>query len=129
MNRIPRTKATYLKELIRRAKVGLFPSAGHGICFYRKNRRRNCEIACAVGVLIPNDKYSSRLERQGFFVRPDKGDAHQMALHAAVQIPKGVTKNQLQRIQRTHDELPRHNGKWTEETRNTFIAEVTRILS
>lgn len=56
-----------LQEIFDRAVTGVIgqgrPSGTlGGGCFYRLNSNRNDEVKCAVGWLIPDDQYTSRME-------------------------------------------------------------------
>lgn len=86
------TKLEYLNLLETTSASGLFPSRDdqHATCRYRDSRGRKC----AVGLLIPDEKYDSTIEAK------HAGAAYEMC---PFDLPEGVTIDQLMLVQDAHD--------------------------
>ncbi len=85
------TKKEYYDLLVKSATDGTFPSVKGNVCQYRKGSHK-----CAVGLLIPKDKYHKGLEGVDVF--------HDL-VKAVVEVPEDLNINDLTRIQECHDSL------------------------
>lgn len=57
----------YLKAVEGLASQGFIRSVDrNGYCMYRKNRQKDCKIKCAIGWLIPDERYSKKFEGNSF---------------------------------------------------------------
>jgi hypothetical protein len=107
-NDIPTTKFGFYNLLITASANGEFPAREGVSCRYRTADGRSCPV----GRLIPDDKYSSFCEGKACFsvIRNDY-----------VNIPNGVTKEQLADIQEFHD----CSGQWNH---TEFVHKLNTIL-
>ncbi len=89
------TKQEYYDLLMRSAGDGTFPSVdAEGTCLYRGPNGKKC----AIGVLIPDEKYTPHLE----------GQRAVEVLHlCGTSAPAGIEWYDLCKIQRDHDGLAR----------------------
>lgn len=83
------TKQEYYDLLIQCSEDGTFPSSYLGECLYRGEGKQKC----AVGILIPDDKYDPRIEGQGL----------DQDIFDLCDVPEGLTMYDLQSIQESHD--------------------------
>lgn len=118
------TKLEYKDLLIKTSSAGLFPcyttnKNGSASCLYKSsdNGRK-----CAVGLLIPDDRYRTLFEGANFTEVVDKGIGDNM--------PEGVTIEDLQKIQRCHDfqACDIQKGRSTAWDHNLFVSAITTIL-
>lgn len=88
------TKAQYLATLIAAAHDGTFPSSlPDGLtCMYRGPGGKKC----AAGLLIPDEKYTPRMEHKSVEVL-------NMNFPGDIDIPEGMTIAQVQMVQAIHD--------------------------
>lgn len=89
------TKQEYYDLLVRSASDGTFPSLdGDGSCLYRGPEGARC----AVGLLIPDDRYTEELE--------GKVPGHN-AVYQALEgsVPAGLTERDLTAVQLCHDDV------------------------
>jgi len=116
------TKQEYFKLLERTSLEGKFPSYtllkdGTTQCLYRAPNGNKC----AFGLLIPDDKYHPRMEKE----------LADFVLHNYLDnsvIPEGMTIDELKTIQSIHDSmtLSAINPKWSHEK---FMSRITPIFS
>ncbi len=85
------TKQDYYNLLVKSATDGTFPSVEENVCQYRKGSHK-----CAVGLLIPEDKYHKGLE--GI-------DVYNEEVSSVVEVPEGLTIRNLTIVQVCHDKL------------------------
>lgn len=118
------TKLEYKDLLIKTSLAGLFPCYTTDMnapasCLYKSfdGTRK-----CAVGLLIPDDRYLSSFEGGSFTDVVDKGVADNM--------PEGLTLEDLQKIQKCHDYQVAgiKRGSMQEWDHNTFVSAITKIL-
>ena len=115
------TKLEYKDLLIKTSLAGLFPCTCSIVrtdisppCLYKSpdNGRK-----CAVGILIPDDRYRTSFEGANFRDVVDKGVGDNM--------PEGLTIEDLQKIQRCHDDQVSYLTAWDH---NLFVSNITKIL-
>lgn len=113
------TKLEYKDLLIKTSSAGLFPcyttnKNGLASCLYKSpdNGRK-----CAVGILIPDDRYRTSFEGANFRDVVDKGVGDNM--------PEGLTIEQLRKIQNYHDDQALDLTAWDH---NLFVSNITKIL-
>ncbi len=113
------TKREYRQLLDAAGRDGTFPSikVDNGGCFYRLDSTAGCKQRCAVGILIPDDKYDPKmecslwtLERRFPFI--------------AEYFPEGMSIGEMSSIQRAHDGNP-CGDVWNHEV---FMNNVDAIL-
>lgn len=112
------TKREYYDLLVRSARDGTFPSVDdHGNCRYRGPAGQRC----AVGLLIPDDRYTPDLEGISAF-------SQLLAGALAGLVPEGLTRKDLSRIQQLHD----HHALDEDEQvtvwdAGAFVADLNRL--
>ncbi len=103
------TKKEYYDLLVRSATDGTFPSVKGNVCQYRKGSHK-----CAVGLLIPDDKYHKGLE--GI-------DVYHDLVKEVVEVPEGLTIKNLTLVQVCHDNLA-FDQEWNA---NDFIIKLNKL--
>lgn len=92
------TKQEYFDLLVATSKAGGFPSVDDEGCVYRGENGRKC----AVGLLIPDEKYVPSMERKivtnRFTNKPTR------LFENAVCVPDGMTWLDLTKVQIVHDD-------------------------
>lgn len=86
------TKREYYDLLIQSATDGTFPSYNGDMCVYRGPGKAKC----AVGLLIPDEKYSSYLEGKPVYLD---------SIQSKLEFPSNITISDLIDIQGAHDSL------------------------
>lgn len=88
------TKQEYYDLLVKSAQDGTFPSYEDSECRYRADRTALCKRRCAVGVIIPDESYSTDMEGCG-------------VSSALIDpwIPDGMTLRDMGFVQDAHDTL------------------------
>lgn len=114
------TKAQYLGLLLKSAEDGTFPSAEGWRCRYRADSTAACEQRCAVGLLIPDEKYTPAMERRGVreVLREFPG---------AVDIPDGMDYWDMANVQAAHDDWV---SLWRDDPargREGFLGQVRKL--
>lgn len=116
------TKQEYFGLLVETSRAGGFPSAvpddeseGGAFCLYRGPDGRRC----AVGLLIPDDRYTPRMEDLG------AGQLLQEFPALGAAVPAGLTGPDLEAVQAVHDAFARDGGPWPHDR---FVARL-RLLS
>lgn len=105
------TKKEYYDLLVRSASDGTFPAINGVTCMYRKNETANCPQRCAIGLLIPDEKYCPEIEGLQVDSIIEKG---------LVTIPDGITCEDLSIVQACHDKY----AKRIIWPANEFIQEI-----
>ncbi len=90
------TRQEYRNLLERCSLDGTFPSRHRLNCYYRLDGTPESKQRCAIGVLIPDDKYHTDMEA---------GLTVTVLTHPFIQdyFPEGVSIDLMNRIQRLHD--------------------------
>lgn len=115
---IPKTKAAFLAELLRRNSAGLFPSVsedGQGLCRYFGPNGRRCPVGC----LIPKRGWKKEYDGS---IGSVWGPESEIMTH--VKLPTEVTVDHLVMLQRLHDDLA-FRPRWP---KREFAAGAKRIL-
>lgn len=117
------TKIDYYRLLEAKCAEGKLPAINeHGSCKYRTEDGR----ACAVGLLIPDEKYDPSFEGAACYTPwSDTGKE----IQAAVTLPDGVRWLDMRKIQVSHDEYARAAfPTGTPFDAAAFLADVRHIL-
>jgi hypothetical protein len=104
------TKQQYYDLLVETSRSGGFPSVGvHDKCVYRGDNGRKC----AVGLLIPDDEYSERWDKDEC-TGLTCGEECPRGLLACVKrhIPEGMKLEDLEDCQSAHDMNTDLNKPW-----------------
>lgn len=103
VERTPASKQEWLDVLVSKSKAGKFPSMkrydhNNAVCLYRAEGG----VACAVGLLIPDDQYDPRMDADasGNSLTLD----HSLEI-IGFQIPEWTNYEELQEAQRIHDSI------------------------
>ena len=106
------TKEEYLAELETRSLNGMFPAINdNGDCRYRTPGVRKC----AIGILIPDDKYNPIMEGSSVSYLTDK---------YGLQLPEWLTQKQATELQNVHDDTC-----WEKWNHELFMKQVRQILT
>lgn len=103
------TARDYYRLLVTAARDGTFPSFKDGKCLYRGPGNKRC----AIGLLIPDDRYDPEDENISV-----KGLEYSLVDHI---LPQGMIKDDLVCIQKLHDAYASH---WDEEK---FIQKISEL--
>lgn len=112
------TKRGYYDLLIKSATDGTFPGYGYiesiqkSACMYRTPDGKH---KCSVGILIPDEEYSSKMEN--LVVTTLLKD-----YPSAVNIPEGMTERETSWVQAVHDSLAGNN--WSSQE---FIKQIGEL--
>ncbi len=105
--KLPENAQEYYDLLYASAYDGTFPSAafraGQLRCRYRLDSTANCKHRCAIGLLIPDEKYLSCLEGL---------TAWDNLLRPCLALPVGINEYDLENIQLAHDNNCRYHPGW-----------------
>lgn len=92
------TRKEYFDLLVKSASDGTFPSVSDTLsCMYRGNSNASCPQRCAIGVLIPDEKYHPNMERMKCSFLFERFPFMKTFM------PDGLTLNDLKGIQSGHD--------------------------
>jgi len=118
------TKTEYLAALDVASRDGTFPSFNPdtGDCAYRADFTPNCRQRCAVGILIPDDRYHLVTEGMSIDVIND----------LATDVPSGLSISDLLSVQRVHDlhtnrsvhDVPAHRVPWDADA---FMDQICKL--
>ncbi len=103
------TKQEYYDLLVQSATDGTFPSIEENVCQYRTGSHK-----CAVGLLIPEDKYYKGLEGL---------DVYHASVSRVVEVPEGLTIKNLTIVQVCHDNLA-FDQSWNAEE---FLNDLNKL--
>lgn len=105
------TREQYRELLIKKSATGKFPAIEGFSCRYRTPDGR----ACAVGILILDEKYTTDIEGNS---------AYASCVREVIEYPEGVTQDELEQVQGIHDRIA-SDGEWNHEK---FAVEVGQLL-
>lgn len=110
------TKREYYDLLVKSASDGTFPSGAPMDCRYRDDGTPGCPKRCAIGLLIPDEKYVEEMEGRNMLVL---GHSYPNA----VTMPDGLTVEDLGSVQRLHD-FAFDDGDWLSDE---FLAGLDKL--
>lgn len=106
MKAVFETAQAYYDSLVADATNGNFPAVSkEGRCRYRADGTASCQKRCAVGKLIPDESYDSRIEGMHVTMPPVHG--------LLFGVPVGIEKYDLWYIQNAHDSTARAWNQWS----------------
>lgn len=107
----------YYDLLVRSAVDGTFPSHDGAVCVYRGDRTGGCPRRCAVGVLIPDARYTDIVEDSSC------DEEWWEKFHDCVSLPAGLEREDLEKAQYAHDSSRSTDG-WNKES---FLQKINAL--